>query len=201
MWLRRGLIGVALLAAYLLATLAQVVVVGRQHAQPPADALVVMGAAQYDGRPSPQLAARLDAARALWSFGGVEWIIVTGGSQPGDRFTEAEASQRYLVDAGVPDAVILAEDSGTTTYESMQGVAELVAANGIESIVVVTDPHHALRSRLIAERSIGGAVTVSVSSTTNSVITGWASVRRHLVEAAGVAVGRIVGFRVLSGAG
>ncbi|NDH42106.1 MAG: YdcF family protein, partial [Gammaproteobacteria bacterium] len=69
MWWRRGLIGVALLAAYLLATLVQVVVVGRQHAQPPVDALVVMGAAQYDGRPSPQLAARLDAAVALWSSG------------------------------------------------------------------------------------------------------------------------------------
>jgi vancomycin permeability regulator SanA len=201
MWWRRGLIGVALLAAYLLATLVQVVVVGRQHAQPPVDALVVMGAAQYDGRPSPQLAARLDAAVALWSSGGVEWIIVTGGSQPGDRFTEAAASHRYLVDAGVPAAAILAEDSGTTTYESMQGVAELVVANDITSVVVVTDPHHALRSRMIAERSIGGTVTVGVSSTTTSVITGWASARRHVVEAAGVAVGRIAGFRVLSGAG
>lgn len=197
---RRLILAVVLLGvSYLLATLGEVVIVGRQHANPPTAALVVLGAAQYDGRPSAQLAARLDHVLALWTVEETDWVIVTGGSQPGDRFTEAEASRRYLVDHGMPAGVILMESAGRTTYESLQGVATLVAAESIESVIIVTDPHHALRSRIIAQRS--GIPEVRVSSTPSSVVTGWESARRHLVEAGGVAVGRIVGFKQLSGIG
>lgn len=190
---------VSLGVTYYAVTLAQVVLVGRERAVPPADAVVVLGAAQYDGRPSAQLAARLDHAVTLWESGGIDTVVVTGGGRPGDRFTEAEAARRYLVAAGVPESTILAEATGTTTWESMVGVVEVVAGRGIESMILVTDPHHALRSRLIAEEL--GLTGVVTSSTPSTVVGGVTAVRRHLVEAGGVAIGRVIGFERLSGRG
>lgn len=186
-----------LVAAYLAVTLAQVVLEGRSRAIPPVDAVVVMGAAQYDGRPSAQLASRLDHVVTLWEMGGVGRVVVTGGSRPGDRFSEAAASEEYLVARGVPRSSIDSEDQGTTTWESMQEVEAMVDADA--SMIIVTDPHHGLRSRLIAEEA--GFTDVAVSTTPTSVVSGWTSVRRHLVESAGVAVGRLVGFERLSGRG
>jgi len=184
---------------YYAITLVQVVVAGRERAVPPVDAVVVLGAAQYDGRPSAQLAARLDHAVTLWESGDVGAIVVTGGGRPGDRFTEAEASRRYLTAAGVPTSAVLAEDVGTTTWESMVGVVTVLDEAGLESVILVTDPHHALRSRLIAREL--GLVAVATSSTPTSVIRGTTSLRRHLVEAGGVAIGRVTGFERLSGRG
>ncbi len=186
-----------LVAGYLAVTLAQVVLEGRSRAIPPVDAVVVMGAAQYDGRPSAQLASRLDHVVTLWEMGGVGRVVVTGGSRPGDRFSEAAASEEYLVARGVPRLSIDSEDQGTTTWESMQEVEAMVDADA--SMIIVTDPHHGLRSRLIAEEA--GFTDVAVSTTPTSVVSGWTSVRRHLVESAGVAVGRLVGFERLSGRG
>jgi uncharacterized SAM-binding protein YcdF (DUF218 family) len=186
-----------LVAAYLAVTLAQVVLEGRSRAIPPVDAVVVMGAAQYDGRPSAQLASRLDHVVTLWEMGGVGRVVVTGGSRPGDRFSEAAASEEYLVARGVPRSSIDSEDQGTTTWESMQEVEAMLDADA--SMIIVTDPHHGLRSRLIAEEA--GFTDVAVSTTPTSVVSGWTSVRRHLVESAGVAVGRLVGFERLSGRG
>ena len=186
-----------LVAAYLAVTLAQVVLEGRSRAIPPVDAVVVMGAAQYDGRPSAQLASRLDHVVTLWEMGGVGRVVVTGGSRPGDRFSEAAASEEYLVARGVPRSSIVSEDRGATTWESMQEVEAMLDADA--SMIIVTDPHHGLRSRLIAEEA--GFTDVAVSTTPTSVVSGWTSVRRHLVESAGVAVGRLVGFERLSGRG
>jgi uncharacterized SAM-binding protein YcdF (DUF218 family) len=154
-----------------------------------------MGAAQYDGRPSPQLAARLDHALELWPEGLAPMLIVTGGNQPGDRFTEADASAEYLVDRGVPIDAIRLEGEGATTYESLRNVRETVGGE-VGSVLIVTDPYHALRSRLIAE-SLG--FEAFVSPTPSSVVSGANEVRRELGEAAGVAVGRIIGFDRLSG--
>ena len=89
------------------------------------DAIVVMGAAQYDGRPSPQLAARLDHVVELWNEGVTDHVVVTGGKQPADEHTEAEASAAYLTERGVPADAILMESAGHTTYESMRGVADV----------------------------------------------------------------------------
>lgn len=186
-----------LVAGYLAVTVAQVVLEGRSRAIPPVDAVVVMGAAQYDGRPSAQLASRLDHVVTLWKMGGVGRVVVTGGSRPGDRFSEAAASEEYLLARGVPRSSIDSEDQGTTTWESMQEVEAMLDADA--SMIIVTDPHHGLRSRLIAEEA--GFTDVAVSTTPTSVVSGWTSVRRHLVESAGVAVGRLVGFERLSGRG
>jgi uncharacterized SAM-binding protein YcdF (DUF218 family) len=181
---------------YYLVSLAQVWTTGRSDQSRPVDAIVVLGAAQYDGRPSPQLAARLDHVVTLWPEGLAPLVITTGGNQPGDRFTEAEASAWYLAERGVPSEAILQEPAGTDTYSSMEGVRGLLEARGLDEILIVTDPYHALRSRLIAQEL---GLTAAVSPTPSSVVTGSASLRRHLQEAGGVALGRIVGFDRLRG--
>ena len=185
----------AVLLLYYVVTLIQVVRAGRQTDPAPAEAIVVLGAAQYDGRPSPQLAARLDHALALYSEGVAPIVMVTGGNQPGDRFTEAEASAEYLVDRGVPEAAIMREAAGHTTYESLDAAADQLLDAGLDAVVLVTDPYHSLRSRLIAEE-VG--LDADLSPTPTSVVTGWSSFRRELAEAGGVAVGRIIGFDRLS---
>ena len=182
---------VVAVAGYFVITLFQVWSTGRADQARAVDAIVVMGAAQYDGDPSPQLAARLDHVVELWPEGLAPLVVVTGGNQPGDRFTEAQASADYLAERGVPQDAIVLEDQGRTSYESLQGVADLLAARGLDSVLVVTDPYHSLRSRLIA-RDVG--LTAYVSATPTSVVTGGESFGRHLREAAGIAVGRLVGF-------
>lgn len=194
-WLVAAVAVVAVPSAYFLATLAQVVHTGGEHGAEPVDAIIVMGAAQYDGRPSPQLAARLDHVVALWGDGVAPLVVVTGGKRPGDRFTEAEASTRYLVEAGLPADIIVEVGEGATTYESVEAATDAMRAQGIESVALVTDPYHALRSRLIVE---GEGFEADVAATPSSVVTGWNEWQRHLQEAAGVAVGRLIGFDRLS---
>ncbi len=194
--LRTGLfVGVSLLVVYFVATFAQVVQTGRERTAAPADAIIVMGAAQYDGRPSPQLAARLDHVVELYESGVAPLIVVTGGKIPGDRFTEAAASVRYLAEHGVPEAAIVEVGEGSTTFESVEAAAPEMAALGVETVALVTDPFHSLRSRLIVE---GEGFEVDVAATGSSVVTGWAEFRRNLIETAGVALGRLIGFETLS---
>ena len=195
--LMTGLVVAALLAGYYCVSLWQVRSAGRSDQARQVDAIVVMGAAQYDGRPSPQLAARLDHVAALWPEGLAPLVVVTGGNQPGDRFTEADASAAYLIERGVPDSAILREDRGATSYESLERAKALLDERsvGIHSVLVVTDPYHTLRSKLIAEE-IG--LTAYGSPTPTSVVTGARSLERHVWEAGGVAIGRLTGFRWLS---
>jgi uncharacterized SAM-binding protein YcdF (DUF218 family) len=189
--LRAGLLLVVVVAGYFLVSVYQVWSTGRDDQAQPVDAIVVMGAAQYDGEPSPQLAARLDHVATLWPQQLAPLVVVTGGNRPGDRFTEAEASAGYLAERGVPEESIVLEDRGTTTYESLEGVAGLLDERGLDEVLIVTDPYHSLRSRLIAE-DLG--LTAHVSATPTSVVTGGESFGRHLQEAAGIAIGRLVGF-------
>ena len=202
-WWRRGawwrvlLVGLTLIVwsvLYLGVTLFQVWNTGRSDHVSPVDAIVVMGAAQYDGRPSPQLQARLDHVVELWNDGLAPLVIVTGGNRPGDRFTEAESSRRYLVEAGVPNGAIVGEDEGSSSWESLQNVAARADEWGVRSVVLVSDPFHSLRIRLMAEELGLAAFT---SATDTSPVRGWAAAREHLTETAGVAVGRIVGFSTL----
>ncbi len=187
------------LALYVVVTFAQVVLAGRQQLTSSAEAIVVLGAAQYDGRPSPQLEGRLLTAIDLWNDGSAKYFIVTGGRQEGDRFTEAETSRNVALDSGVPDSNILFEDEGTTTWESLQGVAQIVQQYRISSVILVTDPYHAMRASLIAKRS--GINVAGVAPVQDSVVSGFSSLRRHLIETAGVAIGRVTGFQQISGRG
>jgi uncharacterized SAM-binding protein YcdF (DUF218 family) len=115
-----------------------------------ADAIVVLGAAQYDGEPSPIFKARLDQAAYLYREGFSTTVIVTGGKQEGDRFTEAEAGANYLVSQGVPSEAFLLENQGSTTLESLREVRELADEHGIESVLLVSDPMHSERIKRIA---------------------------------------------------
>ncbi len=191
-WVAVGLAAVVALAAgYYVISFLQVWSTGRSDQARPVDAIVVMGAAQYDGEPSPQLAARLDHVVELWPQGLAPLVVVTGGNRPGDRFTEAQASAAYLTERGVPAEAIVLEDRGTTSYESLEGVAALLAERGLDDVLIVTDPYHALRSRLIAE-DLG--LRAHVSPTPTTVVGGGEQFSHQLEEAAGVAIGRLIGF-------
>lgn len=172
----------------------QVWSVGRSDGRREVDAIVVMGVAQYDGRPSPQLQARLDHVLTLWKQGVAELVVTTGGNQPGDRFTEARASADYLIAGGIPESSISMEDIGSTTLQSLQGVAEILNSRGLASVNIVTDPYHALRSRLIAQ-DLG--LTAYISPAENSAVTGWAEKRRMINEGLGISIAHVIGFRSL----
>ncbi|NDI14870.1 MAG: YdcF family protein, partial [Actinobacteria bacterium] len=115
------------LAVYFAVSLIQVWLMGRDdsfaRSNTRVDAVVVLGAAQYDGRPSPQFAARLDHALLLWQRGLADSVVVTGGKQIGDRFTEAESGRDYLVTRGVPVAAVQVEPRGSSTFTSLESVA------------------------------------------------------------------------------
>ena len=193
---RAGTISVLVLAGfmYVCLNIVQVWSVGRSSGAREVDAIVVMGVAQYDGRPSPQLQARLDHVLTLWKSGVAKLVVTTGGNQPGDRFTEARASADYLVAGGIPESAISMEDIGATTLQSLQGVAEILQSRGLSSIEIVTDPYHALRSRLIAQ-DLG--LTAYVSPTEHSAVTGGAEKRRMINEGLGLALAHVIGFQAL----
>jgi uncharacterized SAM-binding protein YcdF (DUF218 family) len=117
----------------------------------PTDAIVVLGAAQYQGIPSPVLANRLDHAHELFDDGVAGLVITVGGFQPGDITSEAQAGKEALVADGLRREDVIAVPFGDDTAESMQDVATVAAGQGIESITVVTDPAHAARTRALAE--------------------------------------------------
>ena len=185
-------ITVLIAAVYFLISLLQVWNTGRSADRQPVDAIVVLGAAQYDGRPSPQLQARLDHALELWNLNLASYIVVTGGKQEGDRFTEAAASRKFFESSGVASDLIFEENSGTTTYASLFAVSKVATDLKIARVLIVSDPFHLLRAKLIASE-VG--LDASSSSTRTSVIQGGEEFRRNLQEAAGVAIGRIVGFQ------
>lgn len=194
-WRRRLIVsllaisGVAL--AYYFITLFQVWSVGNSDQARPVDAIVVLGAAQYDGRPSPQLQARLDHVVLLWNRGLAPLVVVTGGNQPGDRFTEASTSAAYLVRHGVSADAIVQESHGHSSWESLVAVTDLLNARGVHRVLLVSDPFHSLRIRLVAEEL---GLNAYVSPTRTSPVTGATAFGKELKEAAGIAVGRIIGF-------
>lgn len=143
-------IGVAA-AAWVVAVTAVYAYGRRDHARR-ADAIVVLGAAQYDGRPSPVLQARLDHAVRLYEQGVASTLIMTGGTGPGDTVSEAVVSRRYATRAGVPESAILTERAGERSVQSIEAVARLMDARGLRSAVLVSDPFHMLRLRLLAAK-------------------------------------------------
>ena len=193
---RAGTLSVLVLVGfmYVCLNIVQVWSVGRSSGARQVDAIVVMGVAQYDGRPSPQLQARLDHVLTLWNMGVAKLVVTTGGNQPGDRFTEARASADYLIASGIPESAISMEDIGATTLQSLQGVAEIMKSRGLTSVEIVTDPYHALRSRLIAQ-DLG--LSAYVSPTENSAVTGGAEKRRMINEGLGLSLAHVIGFRAL----
>jgi uncharacterized SAM-binding protein YcdF (DUF218 family) len=145
----------ALLGAGVLAwlvSLGAVFVWERNDQARPAGAIVVLGAAQYVGHPSPVLRARLDHAIALWRQNLAPKLIVTGGIGTGDTTSEAAVSRRYCMQNGVPSDAILLENEGRTTSQSVAAVATLMKRLGRRDVVLVSDPFHMLRLTIIARR-------------------------------------------------
>jgi uncharacterized SAM-binding protein YcdF (DUF218 family) len=126
---------------------------GRRDQAQPADAIVVLGAAQYEGKPSPVLKARLDHAAALWQRGLASRLIVTGGRGVGDTTSEAAVGMRYLVQQrGVPADSISMDTQGLTTSQSMVAVRRLLGTKSYPTVLIVSDPFHMLRLAILARR-------------------------------------------------
>jgi len=115
-----------------------------------ADAIVVLGAAQYNGRPSPVFQGRLDQAYRLWEQGKSDLIVTVGSNQPGDTTTEAEAARAYLVARGVPASAIVALPVGHTTFESLQAVSQTMKDRSLSTAFLVSDPWHNARIKAMA---------------------------------------------------
>ena len=134
-----------------------------------ADAIVVLGAAEYDGRPSPVFAGRLDHAHLLYEQHRAPIVIVLGGGQPGDVTTEAEAGRDYLVQRGLPADAVVAEPVGHTTMESLRAAASYMRDHGLRSAFLVSDPWHNLRVRRMAsDLGIEGFVSATWHSAARS---------------------------------
>jgi uncharacterized SAM-binding protein YcdF (DUF218 family) len=189
--IRVGLAFVLLIFLYLSVTFVQVWMASRRDEARPSDAIVVLGAAEYDGRPSPVLAARLDHAILLYEKGIAPVIVVTGGKEPGDRFTEAGASADYLHKHAVPDRAILRETTGRTSWESLEAAARFLEDGGMKRVVLVSDPYHSARIKAIAHEVGLDAVT---SPTRTSPIKGMSAFKRLLGETLRVAAGRLFGY-------
>ena len=193
MAVRIALLTVAALVVYLVITFLQVWNASNQAHQEPAQAVIVLGAAQYDGRPSPVLQARLDHAVELYRDGVAPLVVVTGGKREGDRFTEAAASFRHLREAGIPESAILREEQGSNTWEQLAAATRLLRELDMRSAVLVSDDYHAYRLDRIAHE-LGLRAQISPIdprlSTTDRI-------RAMARETVAVAVGRVIGFRRL----
>ena len=124
---------------------------GDRDEQRPVDAIVVLGAAQYDGSPSPVFEARLDHAVALWHTGLARAFVVTGGKLEGDRTTEAAVARAYAIERGVPEDAIFGEDEGHNTLASLRTVAAMLEEREMRTALFVSDPTHMLRVLRIAD--------------------------------------------------
>jgi uncharacterized SAM-binding protein YcdF (DUF218 family) len=189
--IRVGLAVFAVLFVYLSVTFVQVWMASRRDDTRRSSAIIVLGAAQFDGRPSKVLAARLDHAYDLFQQGVAPVIVVTGGNQPGDRFTEAGSGAAYLHNLGVPESAILRETTGKSSWQSLAASARFLKDRKMTRVVLVSDPYHSARIKAIAGEVGLDAVT---SPTRTSPIHGAGAYRRMAGETLRVAAGRVFGY-------
>lgn len=189
-WLLR-ITGVLVTVAvvYVAAIAVQVVLAARQDQREPVDAIIVLGAAQYDGEPSPALQGRLDRALELYDDGLAPQIVLTGSKQEGDRFTEAYVGYRYLSGRGVPADALSLVDDGSSTYESLAAAERVLRGEGVERVLLVSDGYHNRRLQGIA-REVGLDALVAPTD-------GSSSLRQLAGETGRVAVGELIGYRRL----
>jgi uncharacterized SAM-binding protein YcdF (DUF218 family) len=151
----RRVFGLALLTALAVYTVAlvMVLIVSQQDQRRAVDAIVVLGAAQYNGRPSPVLRARLDHALQLYHEGLAPRIVVTGGVGRGDTTSEAIVGRHYLLAHEVPPSAVVVQPQGRSTQASMTAVADWLEAEHLKRVILVSDPFHMFRLRLEARRT------------------------------------------------
>ena len=191
--LRIALLLAAAILLYFAVTLVQVWLTSRHYEPRAAGAILVMGAAQYNCVPSPDLRARLDQALTLYRQRYAHRIMVTGYKERGDRCTEAQSGAMYLESKGVPSGDIL-QAAGDNTYENIAAAAPVLERHGVKVVLVTTDPFHEARSMAIASNL---SLSPSATPTRTSPITGWSTVPYFLKEAVGVGLGRIIGYNHL----
>lgn len=187
------LVGVAA-TVYLGFTFVQVFQASRRTVSQPAEAIVVLGAAQYNGAPSPVLQARLDHAVDLYERGLAPVVVVTGGGQPGDLATEASAGRSYLIRQGIPDAALRSEVQGTSSWQSLSAAARFLTREGINEVILVSSPYHALRTEHIAgEVGLDGHASPAPESPESGAF----ELVKMGRETLAVGLGRIIGHRRL----
>jgi uncharacterized SAM-binding protein YcdF (DUF218 family) len=170
-WLRRIVLAIVLIVVVLIGDVwIHIWWVAREDEHPRSDAIIVLGASQYNGTPSPVFAARLNHAADLYKEGVAPHIVTVGGKQPGDAYTEAQAGKIYLHKQGIPRKAIIDVQTGSDTLTSLRAVSDQFKAQGWKTAVIVTDPWHCLRSRSMARhrsapvRRLGAVASRSVTS-------------------------------------
>jgi uncharacterized SAM-binding protein YcdF (DUF218 family) len=181
-----------LVAVYLGVTFAQVWWESNHADEPAASAIVVLGAAQWNGKPSPVLKARLDHAAVLYGQGVAPTVIVTGSKQHGDEVGEGFAGYNYLKGQGIPESALKIESTGTDTYEELSATGHILDRAGLpRRTVLVSSPYHAHRAKAIAEE-VGLDAHFSGASADEP------TARSLARETAAVAAGRLISYRRLS---
>jgi uncharacterized SAM-binding protein YcdF (DUF218 family) len=161
-WLvRLEALGLLALVSFLALTASQVVREGALQELHPADAIVVFGAAEYAGHPSPVLRARLDHAFNLFQKGLAPMVITTGGAASDPSFSEGGVGRDYLIRRGIPERNLIAEMQGSDTAQSAVRVAVIMRANGLHSCVAVSDAYHVFRIKRALEHEGIGPVYVA----------------------------------------
>ena len=183
-----------LVVVYFAVTFVQIWLRGHEHSHASAQAILVFGTTENNGVASPELAARLDQALVLYREGRAPWIVVTGGKQPGDRYTEGGVSKSYLVAHGVKATRILV-GSGRDTWQNVSSVIGAMRAHHLVHVLTVTDPFHEYRAMAIASSQ---GLSPSPSPVNNSPTIKHSLWRFYAKETLAVGVGRIVGYGTLS---
>ncbi len=181
----------ALIAAYLLINLFVVWREGHSDHVKDSDAIVVLGAAQYNGQPSKVFRARLDKAYKLYKDGRAPLIVVSGGKQSSDRVTEATAGANYLLAKGVKNADLLREVKATNTWQELEAISAIMKDRDLNSVILVSDGFHLARAKAIAEH-FGLKASTAVAG--ESPIRGWPKYSREIKESLALSAARIVGY-------
>jgi uncharacterized SAM-binding protein YcdF (DUF218 family) len=184
------LIVVVLLVVYFSITAVQVWLTSQMSEPQKSQAIVIMGSAQYNGVPSPDLLARLEDAYSLYLRHLAPLVVATGAKEPGDNFTEAQTEATWLEHHGVPKDAVL-QVGGRTTWQSLSAAAAQLKKRGLNQILIVTDGFH--EDRCLAISSVLGLHAKPVPAP-NSPITGWSAFPYFMKETAAVAIGRVIGY-------
>jgi uncharacterized SAM-binding protein YcdF (DUF218 family) len=183
-----------LVVLYFAITFVQIWLTGRTHSTASAQAILVFGTTEDNGKPSQELQTRLDEALAVYRAGRAPWIAVTGGNRPGDVYTEAGVSATFLEARGVPRARILV-GGGDDTWQNVRTVVPLLKAHGLFNVITVTDPFHEYRAMAIASSQGLSPVPSPVENSPTIKHSLW---RYYLKETLAVGVGRLIGYGRLS---
>jgi vancomycin permeability regulator SanA len=181
---------VVLLLVYFAVTAVQVYLTSRESDPVASQAIVIMGAAQYNGSPSPDLLARLQEAYSLYQKHLATVFVATGAKEPGDTYTEAWTEANWLEHNGVPARDIY-QVGGRTTWSSLNLAKPVMKTHGISRVLLVTDGFHEDRC-LAIESELG--ITARPVPATNSPITGWSAFPYFMKETAAVGIGRVIGY-------